>query len=268
MKAITPAEQKQILLSILIKIDELCRKNDIDYYLFAGTLIGAVRHKGFIPWDDDIDIAVPRNDYIRLIQIVNDADVGLHFIYEGNAHDYIYPFGKIYDTSTLIIEHDYRKVDNLGIYVDVFPLDEQGQTEEEARKVIQRARVLNLLLMESNLKQYHRFSKSILMELPKLMMYPYAKIRGTKHWLKAIDANAQKYNGQNTKFYGCTIDPNYHTFFQKEWFDKSVDIEFEGRLFSAPAGYDAVLKTNYGDYMRLPPEEKRVSHHNSEAFYR
>lgn len=261
-------EIQEVLLSVMVKIDEICRCNRLTYYLFGGTLIGAIRHKGFIPWDDDIDIAMPRDDYNKLMEIINSKYEGLKFISIDNNSEYINPYGKVYDTKTLLFEHDYMEIKDLGVYVDVFPIDEQGNKLSKARKLTRKMRLLNAFLFESNLKHYHRISKKWYCEIPKFFMYPVAKMLGTKYWVTKMNKLAQIYNGRNSKYVGCNVDPNYHTNFERKLFEKTIDVEFEGYQFLAPAGYDTILKRNYGNYMQLPPENKRVSHHKYEAFYK
>ena len=104
MKRLSVEEYKQIEIEILIKVDKICRENNINYFLFAGTLIGAVRHKGFIPWDDDIDISMLRSDYDKLAYIIQNNDYGLNFIRIEENPDTIYPYGKICDKSCLFSE--------------------------------------------------------------------------------------------------------------------------------------------------------------------
>lgn len=268
MVKISDEDIQKVLLSIMVKIDEICRSNKLTYYLFGGTLIGAIRHKGFIPWDDDIDIAMPRKDYKELIEIINTQRKDLHFISIENSNEYINPYGKIYDTSTVLFEHDYVEIKDLGVYVDVFPLDEQGTDIKTAEGLTRKMRLLNAFLFESNLKYYHRISKKWYYEIPKILMYPMAKALGTRYWVCKMDKMAQQYNGLGSKYLGCNVDPNYHTIFEKRLFEKTIDVEFEGYFFMAPIGYDAILKQNYGDYMQLPPESKRISHHNTEAYYK
>ena len=267
MKRIQDEEVKEILLSIIKRVDEICKDNNLTYFLFSGTLLGAIRHKGFIPWDDDIDILMPRDDYNKLNEIIKSKDDGLSFLCFENDSNYIYPFGKVCRTDTRMIENGYKHIDNLGIYVDVFPLDKQGKDLKQSQALVKKMRILNAFLFESNLDKYHRNSKKWYYEIPKFFMYPVSKIFGTKYWIKKINKTAQKYNDNNSDFCGCNVDPNYHICLKSEWFSSSIEVKFEKYMLKAPIGYDSLLRAMYGDYMQLPPENKRVSHHDIEAYY-
>lgn len=268
MKQLSNDEIKKILLSLMTKIDKLCRENDLQYQLFAGTLIGAVRHKGFIPWDDDIDIVMPRKDYNKLAEIVNKSNLGIKYIsYETNKN-YPYAFAKVYDTSTIIKVNDYREISDLGLYIDIFPLDNQCPDLKTAKKDCIKLQWLNAFIFESDLLRYRRTSKKIYHEIPKIFIYPIAKLTGTELWLRKMDRLAQKYKNTSSPFCGVNVDPHFHTVFRKTYFSKSIECDFEGHKFYIPIGYDKILKINYGDYMKLPPPKQRVSEHNLIAYYK
>ena len=121
MRKLTLDEYKAVVRDVLFKIDDICRENGLTYFLDSGTLLGAVRHKGFIPWDDDIDIAMFREDYNRLADIIQNGHYGLNFLRIEECPDTIYPYGKICDTSTTLVEKNFRTPEGYGAFVDVSP---------------------------------------------------------------------------------------------------------------------------------------------------
>ena len=139
MRRITDEEYKQIVLDILLRIDHLCKHNNLRYMISYGTLLGAVRHQGFIPWDDDIDIVMPRKDYDLLCKVVNKSDCNLRFLCPETSEDTIYPYGKICDIRTKLKESNFIEVEGYGAYVDVFPLDYLPDSDKEEMKLYKKS---------------------------------------------------------------------------------------------------------------------------------
>lgn len=264
MRELSLAEYKQTALQILIKIDEICREHNIQYMLGYGTLLGAVRHKGFIPWDDDIDIVMLRDEYNRLMNIIeSDKDrFGLNFISIENYPDTIYPYGKICDTSTVLYESGYQHVEGLGAFVDVFPWDHIPSNPWIQRMNRNIYHNLLRLIMHSAEKRmpegldFNAFKKKVAFIISR----PFR----TKKMVVWANQVFQKYNNVQTgvvgvpweKFLPVPADVTKETCF----------VEFEGHPFVAPARYDEVLRTTYGDYMTLPPVSERVNKHNFVCF--
>lgn len=267
MKQIKDSEMKTILLNILIKVDRICRDNELTYFLGYGTLLGAIRHKGFIPWDDDIDIIMPRSDYNKLITLMKCEKDGLRFLSFETDPQYIYSFGKICDISTHLCEIGYKEVPDMGVYVDVFPIDNQGKSYSASRRQASVLRLLNSLLYSSVLTHYHRMAKKWYLEPLKFVLYPVSKLFGTRFWIKSVNNLAQKYNNRSSKY--CGVNAGVAKIYTWEWtyFTKAIEWDFEGYKFLVPQEYDAVLKTTYGDYLQLPPIEERVPKHNYLAYF-
>lgn len=273
MKEINLAERKIILLQMMVEIDSFCRKNHILYYLAFGTLLGAVRHKGFIPWDDDIDIMMPREDYDRFAHSFPKS--GLYqFIYSSNMKNYPLAFGKVIDTRTVKYERMRGKYQVMGLDIDVFPIDNYPSNLDEATKWCDE-----IAKKQSYSKQlFAPFSKSrnAIRTIAKNTRIFFRHIQddlglpSVDKLVTDIDALSQKYNGLETGYCGIAAINTYgvRKRNRKEVYDKVVNIEFEGKQFFAPIGYDEYLKDIYGDYMQLPPVEKRKSHHSFRAYWK
>ena len=145
-KTISFDEAKQIEQQILKYIDKTLRENGISYWLDAGTLLGSVRHKGFIPWDDDIDLVIMRKDYDRAIEVLNNSSDRYKVLTMHNTEDYYYTFAKITDTHTHIVERDWREIRDLGIYVDLFPLDYLPADDREFARFANRVFALRSMV--------------------------------------------------------------------------------------------------------------------------
>ncbi len=156
-KEITLEEMKGIELNILKQIHELCISQGFRYFLIGGTLLGAVRHKGFIPWDDDIDIGMPRSDYERFIEYCSSNEVPFKLVCNKTDPNYGYLFAKAVDRNTVLIEENANKDGaELGIYVDIFPIDGLGNTFDEAINSLNKTRFNRELLVAANWKKFFR----------------------------------------------------------------------------------------------------------------
>lgn len=259
------AEMQKIEIAILDYIVEMCKENGLRYFLAGGTLLGAVRHKGFIPWDNDIDISMPRPDYNRLIELLkNDSNYSLLNV--NNESNYYYPFVKVVNPKTLVIEH-YRvtKIKELGLFVDIFPIDGFGDDKEQAC---------------ANQKNVQETGENIAYSKSSVRGYPW-KIRINRMaWrfvflfldrTKAFNAMIKKYTKDfdSSKFIASTFGlRGSREVIEQSCFASSVDVEFEGKMYAAPIGYDKYLRQMYGDYMKLPPEKDRIMSHNADVFWR
>ena len=264
MRELLLDEIKDIELNLLRSIDEFCRNNQITYYIHAGTLLGAVRHKGFIPWDDDIDICMLREDYNKFKSLVSNENCGFAFICFENEEKYPYVFGKVYDKDTILVESD-RNGASIGIYIDVFPIDNLPNSMEKAAAFVKRCHSLAWVQMMASDTKIRR-AKTKLRQVVKVMLTPLSKLIGYKKLAVILNKKVQKYNVVESKYVSNIVSPNYMHVYEKEWFKETVRIPFETIEVNAPAGYKKLLQTMYGDYMKLPPAEKRVSHHDFKAY--
>lgn len=259
MKVITIDELKSIQLDLLQKTADFCENNGLRYFLCGGTLIGAIRHKGYIPWDDDIDIAMPRPDYDRFVRTFNQPGNYCQVENLDTNPDYSYAFAKVYDNRTVLKELHY--LGNIGVYIDVFPADGVKDASQ-----IHKIKLLRKFLNTKRANYYKRtVSKMAINTFGKLLLLPFSAHQIAK-W---IDNECRRYAFGSMPKAGVIANPfGPGEMVDKSVFDSDVFAEFEGRKYRVPVGYDTWLRSIYGDYMQLPPEEDRVTHHTFEAWWK
>ena len=248
-----------IQIEILDQIVKVCELNNLNYCLIGGTLLGAVRHKGFIPWDDDLDIAMPRDDYNKFIdicerQMITDYEIDY---YTTNKY-YCFPFMKIRKKGT-IYEEKYQENKNIpkGIWVDIFVLD-NANDEKNLLQTFQAKwvrRIRNNIINRMGGTEIHKTVRNSFLNslLNRIETTQLCKVQ------QSIMAINRK---QSSKYY-INLGSNYNYIKQtipKDKYFPSVKVEFEGKFYNAPRNSDYILKRIYGDYMKLPPEDKRVTH--------
>ncbi len=270
MRELKLEEIKAILLNLLDEIDSICSENDLKYYLSGGTLLGAVRHKGFIPWDDDIDIHMPRPDYEKLIEIYRNKKGGNKLLCKEIFSDsYSYNFAKLVDTKTYLCEDNAILCEQMGVYLDIFPLDGLGKSKEEGEKIMKRCNKYIILALSCSVRK-NRPNVSFVKNMAINFCYMVARLLGghTRIYNKLMKIVKQN-NYYESKFVGEFIDETGSNRINNiEEYEPSVVLDFEDRKCKVPKDYDLILKKFYGDYMQLPPEEKRVSHHDYKAYAR
>jgi len=248
---------QRALLEMLIEVDRICKKHEIRYVLFAGTLLGAVRHGGFIPWDDDLDIAMMRDEYIRFRQAcAQDLDKS-RFFFQDNITDqhYRWGYGRVLrlDTEFSRIGQGHMRMQK-GIFLDIFPMD--GVPEFAPFRGVHNFICFilrKLLYAEAGRKT----GNSILIRLW------YAIINIIPHnWIFAMMSKLTKFSirSKYVRHIAFPTPKGRIYAFLREWFEDIIYIEFEGRLFPGIKDYHAFLFNHYGDYMQIPPPEKRHTH--------
>lgn len=266
MKELSLEEIKVIELDILKMFHNFCEANNIRYFIAYGTLLGAIRYKGFIPWDDDVDVLVPREDYDRLITLFQDNDQYCLFAFEKNRK-YRYPFAKLCNVKTRLVENVYPNngVD-LGLNIDIFPLDTWDNDLEEAKREAKRIKKDVARL------GYTKLDKPLTSNPVKFFAWSIrialCKLRGSTYYIKKIIGQSNKPEQKGSRYVGAKVWPIYgeRGIISAEAFADTVEIEFEGEKFPAPAGYDTYLTCLYGDYLPEPPVEKRKTHHSFKAY--
>lgn len=247
-------ELRAIQLDILDCVVEFCNQHNLRYFLSSGTLLGAVRHKGYIPWDDDIDLYMPRNDYNRFVNTFNDYSDKLELKCQGSKK-YLYTFAKVCNKHTLLLEDEVKGFE-LGINIDIFPVDFITDNINKRKKLwkwkkklfrIRRAKLQDTCFLDSKFNYLcYRYVPIPLAIIDKIIhkLFQDNKPTGTM-------CNLTESGG---RYDGC---------FSRECIEgEPTEVEFEGKRYKAMNGWDEYLKATYGsDYMQLPPEDQRVTHH-------
>ena len=272
MKEFSFEEVKLQQLEILKCIDSFCVKNGLNYSLAYGTLIGAVRHKGYIPWDDDIDIMMPRKDYERFIYSFNGTFNHLSVLSPEIDSDYYAPYANVYDNRTLLTEgiNGHRGF-QIGIKIDIFPIDYVSGDKETYFKDMYHVERINYImyLKRMTLDGCFRkdFKKTIKVCLCKFLFsfLPYSFLQNE------IKKVVRRHSISSSEYVDNVVYNIYSkkcTSFHKTVLGNYIRIPFEGVEFNVIKDYDSVLRRIYGDYMQLPPLEKRVAHHDFKAYWK
>lgn len=266
MKVISLEEAKKVELEILLNVADFCDRHGLRYYLAYGTLIGAIRHKGFIPWDDDIDIQMPRPDYNKLIELYNrENENKQYFLIDPKSKKAGHPYVKVVDNRTVKKELGTKKGSMLGVDIDIFPIDGMPSDQAEYDKWFNKLRKCYTKFQYSNSSLKGCAFKT---KIHLLLYKPYALCRG-KLLKKAAKLHAL-YPYEECEYVG-TMEMMYNSKknrLRKEYFDGYALVEFEGHQLKAPKNYHAVLTDIYGDYMKLPPEDQQVTHHTNSSFWK
>ena len=259
MEPIEAVEVKRLLLEMLERFTQLCENQGLHYFLDYGTLLGAVRHGGFIPWDDDVDVMMPRWDYERLYQLFAEKPELLGDEYRLSSYRNAWSSQKslltLVDLRTITKSPNRKKRFYYPLWVDIFPADYMPETEEEQRRLRWKVAKLTKKVQLSVCPGYGKIK--LLRELSSRMQLPLMAGR-----LEEIDrlcrSNAPSEMLGSYMAYSSTI--KMEDCFPAAWFEDTIFIPFEGKLFRAPRDYDKRLRDYYGDYMQPPPENERVPH--------
>lgn len=266
MKELTLQELKEIAFDTLKMFDAFCKKHNIKYFLAYGTLLGAIRYKKFIPWDDDVDVLVPREDYERLLQLFQDSEQYRLHAYERN-NKFHFPFAKLCDMTTRKEDTLYpNKKVALGVEVDIFPLDHFDQNLEIAKQEARQIRSYMNRLGFTKLRCPQ--TKNPLSFVAWSAILAYDKLLGGEYFVKKIIKECKKEHQKNSDYVGAKAWCIYaeRGIIPAEAFSQTIEVEFEGEKFPAPAGYDTYLTCLYGDYLPEPPKEKQKTHHFFKAY--
>lgn len=272
-KELSIQEIQAVSLEILKQVTDLCEKLRLRYFLTYGTLIGAIRHNGFIPWDDDIDIMMPRKDYEELLSYFlthNEDYHNLELFNPETCSDYPYMISRFSD-NRYRLEVKNEKPYGIGIFIDVYPLDGLGDTLSEAIHFGRKGDILSTFCYQSTRVHYDPVTLTsghkLLKAIAKMPVYCGAKMKGKNYFqqqlnkLIRIPYDEAEYVGPVIWLVG-----GEDNIFPRKWFDELIDVPYEQYKFKVPKRYDQFLRKMYGDYMQLPPEKDRVGHHFYKAF--
>lgn len=267
MRKIDSSELKQIQIEILSAVDRFCSDNDIQYSMACGTLLGAIRHGGYIPWDDDIDIYMLRKDFNRFEKIFPQC-------YEGHfelgtlkrCEEWCLPFGKVYDNRTCVVEKR-SKAKTPGVNIDVFPIDEVPDDYTEWKQY-NRKRISYVLDLRHSLLAFSKMN-SVIKNCGVVLYTIRFLLTSSRKLAEKCDKYAQIYNGKGYEMvFETSLGISVKSPFRKSLFDDIIEIDFENRKFKGFRGYDEYLTCAFGDYMTPPPINKRYSEHTINAFWK
>lgn len=264
-KELTLRESQHAALGVLEKVDQICRELGIKYYLMWGTLIGTIRHHGFIPWDDDLDIAMFKKDYDLLKNFFDTHKKGCEPLYidcYDSNNKCFYNIPRICDSRYLLVFDNINYTS--GMFIDVYILEGLGNEED-------------LSYWEKRFNKYDFYQKMIYMSSQKNLLFGsslshkigniplclISKIIGKKYFMNTM-SSYKRFDVNKSTYVGM---PRWEkSIIKKEWFSDTIEKDFEGKKFYIPIGYDDILKNEYGDYMKLPPESERHPYHGYKAY--
>lgn len=272
MKEMTSDEVKKVEILTLEKLNEICKENNITYWLAYGTLLGCIRHHGFIPWDDDIDVIMPRPDYEQFcnLNVWNNSieSLGVRLVTLKNTSDYWRPYACLNDIRTKVIHKVMKDYNDSGVGIDIFPLDGLGKDINNAKRLIKMLHFERELIQSSlykNPKYVYKDEKNIVKKIFKyILSHSYWK---NKLMLCHMEHNAVSYNYRDSIYVGVVYG-TFKEIMDKTIFSNTLEEKFEGKLYPIPYGYDQYLTNLYGDYMVPPPVYNRVSHQDATYYWK
>lgn len=257
-------------LEVLKELTRLCDQQGWKYFLSYGSMLGAVRHKGIIPWDDDIDIMMPRPDYEELrAYFVDNAEqlLPLKLFDPDTVPDYPHKIARISDQRYHLI-FDNEKDYGIGLFVDIYPLDGVGNDYEAATKLVKKTKFDAALCFLTGRKSFGvDNTDSKLKMILKFPAYCWAKLMGSHHYIDKLEKAAHLYNYDESDYVACVTWPvgpkngQDRDVFKKSLFDQLLDVPFEDTTAKIPSCYDEFLRVNYEDYMTPPDEAGKKTNH-------
>lgn len=274
MKELNLNEIRKLQLEALEYLKNICDKNNVDYFITSGTLLGAVKYKGYIPWDDDVDVGLKREDYKKLINLLeNDSNKDYKILSIYNTKDYYYCFAKLVCTKTKLYEN-CKEIKDMGVYIDIFPFDYYNDDYE---KFIKKIKIIkNLSIRRYGIKNNLEKSNNLEVTLPKVdrfrkiknIIYSCADFLslplGYKFWVIKFDKLISKNKTGKYMTMGCRS----YVKFGSEMFNDFTEYSFEGIKLKGIKDADTFLKAIYGDYMKDLPKEKQRTHHQMKAYWK
>lgn len=245
-------ELRAIQMGILDDVHRFCETHGIRYSLSSGTLIGAVRHKGYIPWDDDIDIYMMRSDYERFLASYHDEQ-GLYRVLDPKKEQhYYYTFAKVVDLRTKMVEKETEGYE-IGVYIDVFPVDYVTENLQERERIFQLKHLL-YKIRRCKISQSNPLHSPLAYWCYRCLPVSVAMLN---RWIECLIVLREP---TGTICHMTEAGPSIRGCFPATDMEQLIDMPFENRTYKVMAGYEDHLRRTYGDYMQLPPEDQRVTH--------
>lgn len=253
---------QEIVYSMLKDIDSFCRKNNITYYLSGGTCLGAVRHKGFIPWDDDGDIMMPRKDYDRFLKLFGkeyNEKYGVGSL--ATDKEWMRQYARVWDKKTILKSNNVADKD-IGVFIDVFPIDGLPENKYIRTLYYKKVKILDGLKNASyKTKSLDDEKYKLIKKIAAIAVKPF----GTRFFAVMMDKSARRYDFDKSKFVGVSMVTHYgqRETIKRKYMSHSLEMKFENSIFTVPCGYKKYLSNLYGDYMKLPKDTEQNYPHLS-----
>lgn len=271
-KTVSQDEIRNVSLKIFNKVLQICNELDIDVWIMYGTLIGAVRHKGFIPWDDDFDLIMKRKDYDKFIEfcVKNKKALAPYYIDHFSVNpEYPFYIARICDPNYIL------KFDNMsytsGMFIDLYPFDGMGddldywRSSKDGGKYKRKIELIKAMIWEHNFNNPF-IGSNLLKKTLRGVLGIYAKTKSNKYWMEKLDEIARTFSWDESKYVAPVGWDNRVRGLKREWFEGTTWLQFEQIKVPVPIKYKEILTEIYGDYMKLPPKDKRVATHFYKAY--
>ena len=263
MKEMNLEDVQKDTKELLVVFDKICNNLGLKYFLIYGTLLGAIRHKGFIPWDDDLDVGMFEDDYKRLCSYFNDTNNSELELHNQNTSEHcFYNIARVCDKKHRLVFENKKYTS--GLFIDIYVFEGLGDDEDQ-------------FYWNQRFKKHPRWRKGVYINsnedflygngmVHKILNIPFcliARKRGKKYYINKFNSH-KKYDINDSKYIGC---PSWEeSRYERKWFDSIIYSEFEDIKALIPAAFDEILTSEYGDYMKLPSEEKRKPYHGYKAY--
>ena len=262
-KRLSLDEIKKTELNILLEFQKICDANDLTFYLCGGSLLGAIRHKGFIPWDDDIDICMARPEYNRLARMVREKKLEMPdwmdiVCYENRTSRF--PFIKVLDKRTIVLNEYFKSMDYDSIWIDLLPVDGMPDSDLETAALYKDMFRFRKLVQLKYVRPFR--AKSFTKAITKPFLFLFANIINTDRYNEKLVREATAHAFETSANVGIVTEGLYGVkeAIPREAYLKPIEVEFEGHTFKATSYWHEYLTNLFGEYMTLPPEDKRKTH--------
>ncbi len=261
MIKMTSQEERQVQLEMLNAFVDFCNQNNLRYFLDAGTLLGAVRHNGYIPWDDDVDVGMPRCDHEKFLELAKDGFGGHYKVLTPENNHYV--MAKILDTRTALIEFPETIRNVISVYIDVYPKDGLLDKSKKSYRVCKKVKNLAIsYYVNKKLIYTWKKSKNIIKKIFAFLGRTFLTEKQKQKPLIKLNKLARRYEFDNSPYCATIIAGGMQNCVPTKCLSEYVLHDFEQYKFNIPVGYDEYLTALYGDYMVIPPENKRYVHDN------